>query len=229
MHITSTDKVPFRYVIPSFPVMAVYLIKVKFSLNGKICQGLINAKEHPDLQLGIYNCTSYCDLIIEGNKYVVLWQLNSFKPFPDVEPIDLHPRPSEPASDDEEMHCLPFKVVGTCYSASRQKALETAYDYLHTYNRPVFAKLVAEPENQADKNAIAVYVMTEDDYEKVGYIPKELTMYLHGPLKASELDVSVKDVRFRTTYLLMGFYITLSISKKGAWNSFVVRASLKVD
>ena len=124
MHITSTDKVPFCYVIPSFPVMAVYLTKVKFSLNEKICQGFINAKEHADLQLGIYSCTSYCDIIIEGYKYVVLWQLNSFKPFPDVEP-------SEPAADDEEMHCLPFKVVGTCYSASRQKALETAYDYLH--------------------------------------------------------------------------------------------------
>ncbi len=84
-------------------------------------------------------------------------------------------------------------------------------------------------QNQADKNAIAVYVMMEDDYEKVGYIPKELTMYLHGPLKASELDFSMKDVQFCTRNLLMGFYITLSIAKKGAWNSFAVRASLKVD
>ena len=67
------------------------------------------------------------------------------------------------------------------------------------------------------------------DFDKVGYIPKELTRYLHSLLKASKLDVSVKDVRFCTTYLLIGYYITLNISKRGTWDDFVVLASRKVD
>ena len=57
-----------------------------------------------------------------------------------------------------------------------------------------------------DKNAIAVYVSTDNEYEKVGYIPKELTSYLNVPLSKRTLDVTVKNVRFRTTYLLIGHY-----------------------
>ena len=80
-----------------------------------------------------------------------------------------------------------------------------------------------------DKNAIAVYVLTEDEYETVGYIPKELTSSLHGPLRKRTLDVTIKNVRLRTTYLLIGYYTTLDISKKGAWENVVVGANLKVD
>ena len=71
--------------------------------------------------------------------------------------------------------------------------------------------------------------MTEDEYEEVGYIPRELTTNLHGPLKERALDVSVKHVRFCVKYLLTGYYITLNISKKGVWNNFVIQASFKVD
>ena len=217
-------------MIPNFPVLTVDLIKVKFALNGDDYHGLINAKEHPNARPGIYTCSSHCDIMIDGIKYMVLWQLDSYKPFPNPKPVKEHvlePIPS--GRDNKEMHCLPFKVVGTCYSTLRQKVLEKAYDYLHVYNRPVFAKLVAEPDNHADKNAIAVYVLTEDKYEKVGYIPRELTTYLHAPLQKRELDVSVKHVRFCVKYLLAGYYITLNISKKGAWNNFVTQASFKVD
>ena len=212
-------------MIPNFPVMAVELIKVQFHIDDNVLNGVIDAKRYPNLRLGVYACTSYCDIMIEGEKYVVLWELSCYKPFASDNTSSDHD------SDDENVHCLPFKVVGTCYSPSRQKTLEAAYDYMHTYNRPVFAKLVAEPENPTDKNAIAVYVMTDEckDFEKVGYIPKELTRYLHSLLKASKLDVSVKNVRFCTTYLLIGYYITLNISKKGTWDDFVVTASRKVD
>ena len=33
-------------------------------------------------------------------------------------------------SDDKNVHGLPFKVVSTCYSPSRQKTLEASYDYI---------------------------------------------------------------------------------------------------
>ncbi|CAB4016067.1 Hypothetical predicted protein [Paramuricea clavata] len=122
VHITTVERVSFPYVIPNFPVLTVDLIKVKFVWNGKECQGLINAKEH-------------------SNARPVLWQLDSYKPFhKPVEHQPTQPRPSG-RDDEETVHCLPFKVIGTCYSSSRQKALERAYDFLHVYNRPVFAKI----------------------------------------------------------------------------------------
>jgi hypothetical protein len=192
-----------------------------------MCNGLINADKYPDLKPGVCVCTSYCDVTLEETTYTVLWLLCSYKPLPNG--LLDEDNTGTASEDNEEMHCLPFKVVGTCYSPARQKVLEEAYDYFHTYNRPVFAKLVPEPENPVDKNAIAVYVATNEVFEKVGYIPKELTCYLHGPLSKKTLDVEVKNVRFRTTYLLVGYYISINISKKGAWDNAVVRASFKVD
>lgn len=229
----------FSYTIPSFPVITVDLMKVTYTNKGKLCQGVVNAIDNPTLHPGKYICTSHCEVNIEGENYIVLWKLH-----PDNR-LSLCPTPMKndqvptvhisDAADvvhvvhvDEGTHCLPFKVLGTCYSGSRQKALEEGYEYMYEYNRRVFVKLEAEPENQHDKNAVAVYIMSTDDYEKVGYIASELTKYIHAPLKQSLLEVSVKQIRFRTTYLLMGFYLTINITKKGAWDSTVVKASCKV-
>lgn len=63
-------------------------------------------------------------------------------------------------------HCLPFKVMGTCYSKARQDSLQEAFEYLYEHSRPVYARLQAEPENTHDKNAIAVYLMPSSDYKK---------------------------------------------------------------
>lgn len=38
-------------------------------------------------------------------------------------------------------HYLPFKVLGTCHTAERQKAIEESYEYLYEHNRPLFVKL----------------------------------------------------------------------------------------
>lgn len=95
---------------------------------------------------------------------------------------------------------MPFKVLGTCYSSDRQRALQEALQYLEEYNRPVFAKLEAEPENAADQNAIAVHVMSSGDYEKVGYIAKELTQHVYPVLSDPSLNGEVKKIRFCTIY-----------------------------
>ena len=110
-------------------------------------------------------------------------------------------------------HTLPFKVQGTCFSKDRQTTLENAYEYLNEYNRPVFVDLVAEPENAYDRDAIALYIMYEDEFEKVGYIPHELTQYLHPLLKTHSLEFSVKNIRFQTVYLRVGFYLTINVTK----------------
>jgi len=65
--------------------------------------------------------------------------------------------------------------VGTCRSQARQESLLEAVNYLYGHNRPVYAKLQAEPENTHDKSAIAVYLMSLSDYETLGNIASELT------------------------------------------------------
>ena len=52
-----------------------------------------------------------------------------------------------------------------------------------------------------------------------GYIPSELK---------KKLAVDVKHVRLCTTYLRMGYYLTIDITKNGMWPEEVVKASKKV-
>ena len=70
--------------------------------------------------------------------------------------------------------------------------------------------------------------MYEDEFEKVGYIPHELTQYLHPLLKTHSLEFSVKNIRFQTVYLCVGFYLTINVTKDGLWPDEVVVASKKV-
>ena len=93
-------------------------------------------------------------------------------------------------SDDKNVHGLPFKVVSTCYSPSRQKTLEASYDYICTYNWAIFAKLVAEREYQQIE--VPLPCMS-------GLINVKV---LRRSIKASKLDVSVKNARFCTLLLI---------------------------
>ena len=109
---------------------------------------------------------------------------------------------------------MPFKVLGTCHSPHRQKALEESYEHLYEHNRHLLLKLKKEPDNLYDQNAIAVYVMASSDYRKVGYIARELTKFVHPLLSDPSLEVSVKKIRFSTTFLMIGFYLTIDTTRK---------------
>ena len=65
---------------------------------------------------------------------------------------------------------------------------------------------------------------------KVGYIAKELTRFIH-PLIAEEkiVRVDVKHIKFYIVYMRVGYYITITISRKGQWEQQVVMASKRVN
>ena len=70
--------------------------------------------------------------------------------------------------------------------------------------------------------------MSSGDYDKVGYIAKELTQYVHPVLNDPSLNVEVKKIRFCAIYRMIRFYVTIEITKRGLWDDAVVRASKKV-
>ena len=43
-------------------------------------------------------------------------------------------------------HCLPFKVIRTCYSEKYQKALQDTYEYHYENHKHIFANLKDEPD-----------------------------------------------------------------------------------
>ena len=185
---------------------------------------------------------------MEGKRYKVLWKLQpkdravrlpltpqsaTNDPISDVHDESIE----EDESDETEVahetsistrHCLPFKVLGTCHSSDRQKALDESYEHLYEHNGPLFVRLRKEVDNLYDQNAIAIYIMASSDYKKVGYIARELTKFVHPLLSDLSLEVSVNKIRFSTTFLMIGFYLTIDITKTGVWEKAVVKASSKV-
>ena len=220
--ITHVNSTPISYKIPSFEVITLQLRKVTCVVEGEECQGLIKDEGTLTVALGHYVCNSSCKIIIDNQQYLVLWELQRHT-------NNLTAQTRNGTMDQQSgPHSLPFKVLGSCYDTSRQKALEEAYEYLYDYNRSVFVKLEAESDNAHDRNAIGVYIMTNCEYVLVGYIASELTKYIHPFLATSELDVSVKRIHFCTTYLKIGFYLSIEITINSAWPEEVVQASKKV-
>ena len=216
----------FTWTIPCFPVMSVDFVRAKASINDTHMDCLI--KKDANIHLGELCCTSYCTISIEKKEYTVLWEFTQ----PEVGRAQVLHNSINIESDDESnmnvQHSLPFKVLGTCKSVGRQSILEEACSYLNEYNRPVFVQLEREPDNAHDSNAIAVFVMTDNDFYKVGYIASELTQYVHPCLDDPSFEVSVKNIRFSTTWMMVGYYITIELSKKGLWHKNVVKASKNV-
>ena len=58
---------------------------------------------------------------------------------------------------------------------------------------------------------------------------KELTNEVHPVLKTSNIKVAISHIRFRVTYLLIGCYLTLNITRKGQWSPKVISASKTVQ
>lgn len=117
--------------------------------------------------------------------------------------------------------------MGVAYSAERQKHLENAFEISREGN--VNAKIVPETDNAYDKDAISVMLDYGHEWSKIGYIAKELTQFLHPLLKQDLItNVSLKHINFRTSYLKVGFYATIQITRKGQWENAVLKVSKRV-
>ena len=178
-------------------------------------------------------CSSYCEIIIGGEKKQVFWKWSkvndgstSVNEINTSEEEDLEDEESD-GSCDLTQHTLPFKVMGVAYSTERQKHLENAFEISREGN--VNTKIVPEPDNAYDKDAISVMLDYGHEWSKIGYIAKELTRFLYPLLKQGLItNVSLKHINFRTSYLKVGFYATIQITRKGQWENAVHKASKRV-
>ena len=210
--------------------MSVEFLYVDAEIDGNFEQVLISRNS---LQVKCpvdISCSSYCN-VVGGKKHQVFW---TWARTSDTSEIDINS--SDDSGDEldssseidnensgDVLHTVPFKVLGSAYSVERQKCLEDAHKLLYESKVDVNAKLVLESNNKYDKNAIAVMLGFGNEWNIVGYIPTKLTQFLHPLLNHNKItNVSLKHIKFRTTYQNMGFYATIEI---GAWEQSVVKAS----
>ena len=127
----------------------------------------------------------------------------------------------EENSDDETTHTLAFKCIGAAHEKERQEFLKIASK--KSKERMLRVKLRPKPTNEKDKNAIAIDINHGNGFFHCGYIASELTQYLHPLIVADKIvDVSLEHIQFRVSFSRMGYYPKVLITRKGAWEKFVV-------
>ena len=140
----------------------------------------------------------------------------------DEEYHSAHDGSDEENSDNETtVHTLAFKCIGAAHEMERQEFLKIASR--QSKERKLEVKLRPEPTNEKDKNAIAIDINHGSGYFHCGYIASELTQYLHPLIAADEIvDVSLEHIKLRVYFAKMGYYPKVLITRKGAWEKFVI-------
>ena len=84
---------------------------------------------------------------------------------------------------------------------------------MKTIDTPLLILRMNLTNHTYNKNVIRVYIMSSSDYEKL----TELTRFVYPLLKDPTLEVTVKQIRFRTTFVVNSFYLITKISTTGIW------------
>lgn len=135
----------------------------------------------------------------------------------------------ENKENDSIYHTLPFKVLGVAHDVSTQQILKQCNILTNGHPETIKIVLTPEPTNPIDALAIAVKVQLHDQWHFVGYIPKELTKYIHEAMKDGKLmSVHICHIKYRVEWKRKGYYMKISITRKGSWPNYVVRKSLSV-
>ena len=124
------ERFPFTWTIPEFPVISLKITSVSFQKDNQVFNGVVKTTDHPSLCSGKFKCTSHYQIVVNDKSYTVLWKLEKIYEEPER---DSHTLVTD-YENAEKTHCLPFKVMGTCYSSDKQNSLEEAYQYLEEYN-----------------------------------------------------------------------------------------------
>jgi len=122
-----------QWKIPCFPILTMVFPRVHFKQGSEIGDGFIQKAVAADLNQGKHLCTSHCHIEMEGKKYTFIQQSAANDHISGV-----HDESNEEEESDESevahdscistRHRLPFKVLGTCHSPDRQKALKESYE-----------------------------------------------------------------------------------------------------
>ena len=247
-----------EWTVPSFSVLTVHFVKLLIQINGEKLNGLVNRDDLPKLDQNSIPCEglchSHCQISIDGTQYTVLWKWELFQEMFDNEDsesesiseisetdmsdisigdVNLGDNISDSETDDNDInmvhHTLPFKVMGVAHSNHSQTHLLRANLKIYEEHEEVTAHLVPMPENERDADAISVQINYGDGPCHVGYIPRELTKYIHPLLKENAITkVEIGHIIFSLKWYRVGFYMKILITRMGRWEPYVISKAMRV-
>ena len=230
------------WTIPCFPVMSIDFVRVETDQGPCLCKASCVGQFTDSLPKTII-CTSQCNIDINNVNFKVIWEWNTTD-FTDSDSIsdyeidfddtddgldNVNLNESEDEESDEVVHTLPFEVLGVAHTMKNQAHMEACYVRMYDHKLPVLVRIQEEPENEQDRDAIAVHVNYNTGWHRVGYIQHELTKYVKDAISNGKLlSTEIEHIKFCVHWYRVGFYMKLLITKRGTWDNCVLLKSLRV-
>lgn len=113
--------------------------------------------------------------------------------------------------------------MGTVKLRGIQALLQRVSDALHS-GEEVPVRILPEPENPMDRNAVAFQCFVDNIWHKFGYAVREVT----DELQTAIANNLIRNAQFKAVRYICrcapGFYAAVDITKNGVWSQNVVRA-----
>ena len=195
-----------QWTVPSFPVLNIDFTKALAVVRGVQKHVLFQReKSHKVRAEDKISCSKWCEIVINDLTYLVAWDFTNTHSVTTNLEIDVEDLGESEIEDEETLteHMVPFKVLGIMFK-NRQTYLMSASKKLASGHH-VQVALKPEPDNEYDKNAIAVLLEYSCGWKVVGYIAREPTGYLHPLIHSNSIKVTIVHIRFRVNCFLLPY------------------------
>ena len=141
---------------------------------------------------------------------------------------DSDPPPSPLADsgtdDASDLSMVTFKVIGVLRDPDIQTRLREIRDR-QDRGEQFSVKLLPEPDNPVDPQAIRFGVNIDDSWKTIGYVVKEIVEEVHSAIRTNSiLFTELAWVKYKLWKKAPGFYAAVNITRRGQWSLSVYRA-----
>ena len=129
---------------------------------------------------------------------------------------------NEPLQNPACLHTITFKCIGSVKNLAYQSALAQVSKYL-SKGEIVPVKLLPEPLNPVDTQAVAFICELNGEWKQIGYVVHEALDVNEGLKKQLIVDTKFNWVKYITAWKRSGpgWYAGINITIKGRWSAAV--------
>lgn len=130
---------------------------------------------------------------------------------------------NDPMQNPPCLHTVTFKCIGSVKNLAYQSALAKASKHL-SQGELVPVKLLPEPLNPVDKDAVAFMCELNGEWKQIGYVVREALSDVNEGLKKQLIvDTKFNWVKYITSWKRSGpgWYAGIDVTIKGRWSAAV--------
>lgn len=142
---------------------------------------------------------------------------------PDIESCSESESNDDNSSNEQMMHTVTFKCIGTTHHIDAQDVL-CRVNQLLDQGENVNVDIFPEPDNPHDSNAITFKCLIDGEWKTIGYVVKEALDSVHSALNQMKIaQIKFSWVKYMVTWTRSGpgYYAGIDITIYGHWPAVV--------